>query len=855
MQVMNGGEFDDKDVLVGQAGKTEGFGVTDDPMLMSMLSTGLYANPLRTMLQEIMFNAWDAHRMGNCQDKPIDVYLNETTGLIVRDYGPGIAPKDMRPIYCIYGNSTKRKDDNQTGGFGLGSKSPYAYNDSFTVTSHHDQKKSMYLMKRVSEENNGGPGMTPIIQEVDTSEKGLMVTVPMKNERDIERSYDYIKDIAYLSGIKLNLHLEGEETETIESEFVAPGEWIHSDDDRGNLFAVYGGVRYKIVEDDGYRDEYNFVKKMARLIGTMYIGFAPSTLTPLPNREGLNMSERSIESIKSQLETMQEAFELMLIPAARVMLQEAFKSFNESGIQPHFMGYLWGEVGDIINIKKIVDLNHPFMEAARDRCPESFTQSMWNSLMEVMLDNTKAVMEMVGYEKWNQMLYIIWAKAYPDYRHYKKFMMYDGNRRRNFQNMADIEIPKFCKNVIEAKKLVDTLTGQDVDIRIPKSDGWDVVVNIRGGGKVQRNRRLNERQKDIVKELMKGKDWTPPKTIYDDQLWYKKDGEKFNNTMMHHTIIVSKTLAALKETSFSWQGIFCPKYAGVGRYHGSHKSDFNMSYGDSLRPVPALVVHKKKGGYDSAVKALQDAGWDVIEADEPEVKQRSLPGIDGEAPVKRGPITYPLLSTSVHCWETEDEVENPTCYLYCTPTQLNSYDSPSPSLVNYVKEKTPRLVIIHNKARTTRLENKNVPSLEVKLHDLVMKLLQDEKRLELMMLHNYAYNESEIPRSILTLPEMSKFMGLPYLRTSQKEKFLKDYKFLMDVKEAYRDRCVLYDTKQAVKEKFAEVHDLPSVSLVREMCKKTRLFDKREMKSHIENMKRGEKKVFSEKLMRFMRTV
>jgi sensor histidine kinase regulating citrate/malate metabolism len=126
MQVMNGGEFDDKDILVGQAGKTEGFGVTDDPMLMSMLSTGLYANPLRTMLQEIMFNAWDAHRMDNCQDKPIDVYLNETTGLIVRDYGPGIAPKNMRPIYCIYGNSTKRKDDNQTGGFGLGSKSPYA---------------------------------------------------------------------------------------------------------------------------------------------------------------------------------------------------------------------------------------------------------------------------------------------------------------------------------------------------------------------------------------------------------------------------------------------------------------------------------------------------------------------------------------------------------------------------------------------------------------------------------------------------------------------------------------------------------------------------------------------------------
>ena len=172
---MNGGDFDQKSVLVGKAEKTQGFGVTNDPVLMSMLSTGLYANPLRTMLQEIMFNAWDAHRMGKCQEKPIDVYLNETTGLIVRDYGPGISPEDMHPIYCIYGNSTKRNDDDQTGGFGLGSKSPYAYNDSFTVTSHHDNKKSIYLMNRVSEDNDGGPGMTPIIEGAPTSGKKIFI--------------------------------------------------------------------------------------------------------------------------------------------------------------------------------------------------------------------------------------------------------------------------------------------------------------------------------------------------------------------------------------------------------------------------------------------------------------------------------------------------------------------------------------------------------------------------------------------------------------------------------------------------------------------------------------------------------
>ena len=58
MEVMNSTEFEQKDVLVGGSGKTGKFTVNDDPHLMSMLSTSLYANPLRTMIQEICFNAW-----------------------------------------------------------------------------------------------------------------------------------------------------------------------------------------------------------------------------------------------------------------------------------------------------------------------------------------------------------------------------------------------------------------------------------------------------------------------------------------------------------------------------------------------------------------------------------------------------------------------------------------------------------------------------------------------------------------------------------------------------------------------------------------------------------------------------
>ena len=241
MEVMNSAELTQTDILVGQKSTTRSFGVSDDPMLMSMLSTGFYQNPLRTMIQEVMFNAWDAHRMGNCQHRPIDIYINDTTGLIIRDYGPGIEPGEnddnMHDIYCIYGGSTKRGQKNQTGGFGLGSKSPFAYTESFTVTSHFGGMKNMYLISRVSDSNGGKPGMTSLVR-VPTTETGLMVTVPLKAGH-MDRAYEYVKDILFLSGIKAMIHNADEPDEFVDSLTLPAGSYMVDDEHQGgNVWAV-----------------------------------------------------------------------------------------------------------------------------------------------------------------------------------------------------------------------------------------------------------------------------------------------------------------------------------------------------------------------------------------------------------------------------------------------------------------------------------------------------------------------------------------------------------------------------------------------------------------------------------------
>lgn len=865
MQVLNGGDFDQKNVLIGGTGKTESFGVTNDPVLMGMLSTGLYQKPMRTMIQETMFNAWDAHHMGNCQDKPIDIYINDTSGLIIRDYGPGIHKNEIHPIYCIYGNSTKRNNDELTGGFGLGSKSPYAYADSFTVTSHHEGFKGMYVMNRVSEENQGGPGRSIIFEDIPTAESGLVVTIPLKNEIDMNRAYECVKDILYLSGIKARIHFKDEDPEEIISQSVPAGEWIVDEEkQKGQLFAVYGGVRYEIINDDAYEAEFHFVRKMANLLGNMYIGFKASTLTPLPSREGLNLNERTVATIKNQLEVMEENFREMLLPATRVVLNESFKSLCESGIEPKFLVEAWNRAGDSKNLRDITDQAHPILGSATTQCSENMNQSMWNSICDLAYSRTTDVFSMIGGEKFNTMKYIIWAKKFPEYTHYKDYLLKRINTRgKDFKTPMMYEVPLSVSEVITAKQICDAASKQDTDIRIVNRDSWEPVENRRRAGKLQG---LSYHRQKVASALLKENKLKFPDRRYPDRLWYKKDGSEYSeNILLTKTIILAKTITALKDTVFKFQAMFTQNqmYSSVHSHHPFHRSNFGESYYyNNSCPVAAIVVHQRNDGYDNALKALEAAGYTVYEADEPEKPTRTVKPVAANGVVaSKEVITYPLLNLSNADWaDWNNSVENPTCYICVTEHKVRhgySYDKPSTRLVEWVAANTPRLVILHNKARAGRLEKKDIPSFEMKIHQLVEKILADQDRVNRMVLHSIFKEHSDLPSELRDLPEVQKFFKVPYVRNSQKDAFTRDMNVLVEIENMHPrwNEWVYRDTVQLVKDSMNVARNTDSVLLVRKMAKKTKLFNEYELRSYLSGLKPGEVKCFSEKFLRFLRTV
>lgn len=113
------------------------FSIGDPILIMEYLRKNAYSNPKRAICQEIMSNARDAHREVGVANMPIVVKLPNRMQPVwsCRDYGPGISPSRMSDVFTKFGKSTKRDDNNQTGGFGIGAKTPWAYTDTFLITT------------------------------------------------------------------------------------------------------------------------------------------------------------------------------------------------------------------------------------------------------------------------------------------------------------------------------------------------------------------------------------------------------------------------------------------------------------------------------------------------------------------------------------------------------------------------------------------------------------------------------------------------------------------------------------------------------------------------------------------------
>ncbi len=164
-------------------GASANFGISlnDQAHLMKILRDTLYSDKVLAVLREYSSNAWDAHRDAGKPDLPIKVtlptHLDPT--LTIRDFGAGLSQEDVFAVYTQYGASTKRNSDNSVGMLGIGSKSGFAYSDTFTIVSYHGGTKKTYVAALEKSEK----GVIDLLHEESCgSETGIAIQMAIKQD-------------------------------------------------------------------------------------------------------------------------------------------------------------------------------------------------------------------------------------------------------------------------------------------------------------------------------------------------------------------------------------------------------------------------------------------------------------------------------------------------------------------------------------------------------------------------------------------------------------------------------------------------------------------------------------------------
>lgn len=162
------------------------------PFILEMLSKNFYSNPIGSICREITSNCFDSHIEAKVEDAVIiTIGTNDELEdyISFTDVGAGLSPERIKKIYMKYFTSTKRDTNDQIGGFGLGSKTPLAYQDYFFITTIFDGIKYSYLFSKGIKL----PTLDLLLQEETTEHNGTEIKIIIKNFNDKTRFINELK--------------------------------------------------------------------------------------------------------------------------------------------------------------------------------------------------------------------------------------------------------------------------------------------------------------------------------------------------------------------------------------------------------------------------------------------------------------------------------------------------------------------------------------------------------------------------------------------------------------------------------------------------------------------------------------
>jgi hypothetical protein len=309
-------------------------------MVFQLFTKNIYSNPIGTVVREITSNCFDSHVEAGV-NSPVLIkkgFDNQTNSHFISfiDYGVGMSPDRVENIYGVYFESTKRADNTQIGGFGIGGKTPLAYkrptghgageydNSFYVITVHNGIKYYDCVV-----EGQDSPEISLLHQEETTEHNGTEVRIPVL-ERDLNTfSKEMVRQLYYFE----NIIFEG-------------FDGTHYDNTLSNQYQIVRGKTFPYRGTEYASSMHVCLGRVAYPIDYNVLGLNSSDyyipvalklevgeINVTASREQLDYSEQTIKVLKKKLEETKNEIKNLLVKQYEniVTLKDYFVVKNEFG--------------------------------------------------------------------------------------------------------------------------------------------------------------------------------------------------------------------------------------------------------------------------------------------------------------------------------------------------------------------------------------------------------------------------------------------------------------------------------------------------------------------------------------------
>lgn len=278
--------------------------------MFTLLADKLYRNKIRAAIRELCCNAADSHtESGNTGPFLVTMPNGMEPYFKVTDEGLGLAEEDVLNLYQNFGASTRAGTDNVTGGFGLGSKAPYAYTQTFNVISWFNGEKKTYVCFR---DEDGVPSTTLTASEDTEAANGLEVSFRVE-AKDFDEFYTEAAHV--LKAFKQAYKVEGYELSFPEEVVTHTGDGWSVIDNQKDKWGYRDRVPTSIVRmgNVDYPIPVESLSKLSEASQNIWaklgiiLDVKVGALSPTPSREDLEINTTMETYLGSHLDSVQEA--------------------------------------------------------------------------------------------------------------------------------------------------------------------------------------------------------------------------------------------------------------------------------------------------------------------------------------------------------------------------------------------------------------------------------------------------------------------------------------------------------------------------------------------------------------------